>query len=87
MSDELKPQPSASPVRPARATGAKKRGQSRDMTNLPTSISETDEPILGQDIQSHLGRTLKASYQEMIRQPVPDKFHQLLKELERREKN
>jgi len=43
-------------------------------------------PALGQDIQKHLGRKLKASYDELVRQPVPDKFRQLLEELERQEK-
>ena len=38
------------------------------------------------DIQGYLGRKLKASYDELVRQPVPDKFRQLLEELERREK-
>jgi len=41
---------------------------------------------VGQDIQNHLGRKLKASYDELVRQPVPDRFRQLLDELEKREK-
>ncbi len=43
-------------------------------------------PVVGEDIQKHLGRKLKASYDDLVRQPVPDKFRQLLEELERREK-
>jgi Anti-sigma factor NepR len=43
-------------------------------------------PVVGEDIQKHLGRKLKASYDELVRQPVPDKFRQLLEELERQEK-
>lgn len=46
----------------------------------------TSNPVIGADIQGHLGRKLKASYDEIVRQPVPDKFRQLLEELERREK-
>ncbi len=44
------------------------------------------EPAIDQRIQGHLGRKLKESYEELVRQPVPDKFHQLLEELERQEK-
>jgi Anti-sigma factor NepR len=87
MSDELKTQVPATPARLGKAASVKKRTPGRDMTNIQANIQQADEPALGQDIQSHLGRTLKASYEDMIRQPVPDKFHQLLKELERREKN
>jgi Anti-sigma factor NepR len=44
------------------------------------------EKTIGPDVQDHLGRKLKASYDELVRQPVPDKFRELLEELERREK-
>ncbi len=44
-----------------------------------------DEPTIDQAIQRHLGRKLKASYDELIKQPVPDKFRQLLEDLERKE--
>ena len=44
-----------------------------------------DEPTIDQAIQRHLGRKLKASYDDLIKQPVPDKFRQLLEDLERKE--
>ena len=44
-----------------------------------------DEPTVDQAIQRHLGRKLKASYDDLIKQPVPDKFRQLLEDLERKE--
>ena len=44
------------------------------------------EPLIDQRIQSHLGRKLKEAYDDLVRQPVPDKFHKLLEELERQEK-
>jgi hypothetical protein len=43
-------------------------------------------PELDANIQRHLGQKLKASYDDLIRQPVPDKFRELLEELERKEK-
>lgn len=36
------------------------------------------------DIQSHLGRQLRAVYDDMVAQPVPDRFARLLEDLERR---
>ena len=50
--------------------------------------SDTGPPPSGisQDIQNHLGRKLKASYDELVRRPVPERFRQLLEELEKREK-
>ena len=46
-----------------------------------------DIPALNSDVQRHLGRKLKASYEELIRQPVPDRFRQLLDQLARKEKS
>jgi hypothetical protein len=43
-------------------------------------------PLVGQEIQDHLGSKLKATYDDLVSQPVPDKFKQLLDELARREK-
>ena len=37
-------------------------------------------------IQNHLGMKLKEAYDDLVRQPVPDKFNKLLEELERQEK-
>lgn len=48
---------------------------------VPDLISMIDE-----DIQKHLGRNLKASYDELVRQPIPDTFRHLLEQLERRVK-
>jgi hypothetical protein len=36
------------------------------------------------DVQAHLGRQLRAVYDEMASQPVPDRFIQLLDALERK---
>lgn len=44
------------------------------------------EPRLDIAIQKHLGRKLQATYSDLVNQPVPDKFRQLLDELERQEK-
>lgn len=49
-------------------------------------ITQPGTAVIGADIQGHLGRKLKASYDELVRQPVPNKFRELLEELERKEK-
>lgn len=44
------------------------------------------DAVIDQRIQNHLGRKLKEAYDDLVQQPVPDKFHKLLEELERQEK-
>ena len=39
---------------------------------------------LGLDVQAHLGRQLRAVFDDMARQPVPDRFIELLDALERK---
>jgi hypothetical protein len=40
---------------------------------------------LGPELQAHIGRQLRAVYDEIAQQPVPDRFLQLLDELERKQ--
>jgi hypothetical protein len=42
-------------------------------------------PAMDSELQAHIGRHLKASYEDVLNQPVPDRFHQLLEALDRRE--
>ena len=37
------------------------------------------------ELQAHIGRHLKAAYEDILNQPVPDRFHQLLEALDKRE--
>lgn len=48
-------------------------------------VDTAAEPAIDHRIQSHLGRKLKEAYEELVREPVPDRFRQLLDELERKE--
>jgi Anti-sigma factor NepR len=62
-------------------------GKSGDMQTYPDNgTDDAAQSPIDKDIRNHLGRKLKASYDELVRQPVPDKFRQLLEELERQEK-
>jgi hypothetical protein len=40
---------------------------------------------LDPDVQAHIGRQLRAGYVDSLNQPVPDRFLELLAELDRRE--
>lgn len=40
---------------------------------------------LGPELQAHIGRQLRAVYDEVAQQPVPDRFLKLLDELERKQ--
>lgn len=58
----------------------------KDKNSKPNMLEAMTPPVpVDRKIQTHLGRTLKASYEELIRQPVPDRFIELLKELEAQE--
>jgi hypothetical protein len=44
--------------------------------NLPT------EPTLDRNVQARIGDNLRAMYDELLRQPVPDRFKELIGQLE-----
>ena len=41
---------------------------------------------VGDDVQAHIGDRLKALYDDVLSEPVPDRFLDLLSQLERRER-
>lgn len=43
------------------------------------------ENELDTDVQAHIGRQLRAGYVDILNQPVPDRFLELLAELDQRE--
>jgi hypothetical protein len=50
-----------------------------------TIPTDTTGAILGGDLQAHIGRQLRAVYEEVASEDVPDRFLKLLEELERNE--
>jgi hypothetical protein len=54
------------------ATGAQKAG-----------VSPSTEEGLSPNLQAHIGRHLRAVFDEVAREPIPDRLLQLLKDLER----
>ena len=55
----------------------------------PSGVSNPAQPpgsaVLEPDLQRHIGRHLRALYDEVVNEAVPDRFLQLLEELERKE--
>jgi hypothetical protein len=44
-------------------------------------------PEIDSELQTHIGRHLKASYDDILGQEVPDRFRDLLQQLEAKEKD
>ena len=64
--------------------------QGRVSTMKPTTETFPNPPtpakgaILEADLQAHIGRQLRAVYEEVVNEPVPERFLRLLEELERK---
>jgi hypothetical protein len=58
--------------------------QQQQLNEHPNRQAATGAPPLAADVQAHLGRQLKAVFAEIASQPVPDRFAQLLDDLERK---
>jgi hypothetical protein len=73
------------------------RRQAPDMTpgQTPDQVPNDQVPnlatprgaMLGGDLQAHIGRQLRAVYDEVANEAVPDRFLKLIEELERKEAN
>jgi hypothetical protein len=60
-------------------------GSLAPQTPAQTPPTPSAQPLEA-DVQAHLGRQLRAVYDEMASQPVPDRFIQLLDALERKQR-
>jgi hypothetical protein len=58
-------------------------GQLPDSAPIPPGAPRG--AILGGDLQAHIGRQLRAVYDEVASEAVPDRFLKLIEELERKE--
>jgi hypothetical protein len=54
-------------------------------TGAPTraGVAPSSEDGLSPNLQAHIGRHLRAVFDEVAREPIPDRLLQLLKDLER----
>jgi anti-sigma factor NepR-like protein len=48
-----------------------------------TGVTPSSEEGLSPNLQAHIGRHLRAVFDEVAREPIPDRLLQLLKDLER----
>ena len=55
-------------------------------TTMSLNTSEFDNPGLTPAVQKHIGNLLKVSFQDLLTEPVPDRFASLLEQLEQAEK-
>jgi hypothetical protein len=73
-----------------------KRGQVADMNSRETveaapmagNAGQVDSVVgaaFGPDLQAHIGRQLRAVYDEVVGEAVPERFLRLLEELERKQ--
>jgi len=61
-------------------------GQENAMEAAATRKKTTTKPAkLGRDVQARLGQQLRAMYDEVLNQGVPDRFNDLLNRLENNE--
>lgn len=61
-------------------TGKRSAAVARDMRT--EQASEASEPGLDRAIQARIGDNLRAMYDNLLQQPVPDRFKDLLGQLE-----
>jgi Anti-sigma factor NepR len=54
-------------------------------TTSPTSSSQRTHGRLGRDVQAKIGHQLRAIYDDVVKEGVPDRFVELLKRLDRKD--
>ena len=49
----------------------------------PPGSQKGAKPVLLPQLQDHIGRQLRAVYDDVLQQPVPDRFRELMEKLDR----
>lgn len=65
-------------------TRSKGKGLATATPQSSTNDDLSSEPALDRQIQSRIGDQLRAMYDELMQQPVPDRFADLLSRLDQR---
>ena len=60
----------------------KPMGQQKPMESVDTRNSNGKQGKLSRDVQSRLGQQLRAMYDDVVNQGVPDRFNDLLNRLD-----
>lgn len=58
-----------------------------DLHEAAQHAGEATQPAVQPQVQDHIGRQLRAIYEELLSQPVPDRFAELLEKLDRKAKD
>ena len=66
-----------------RSRNAWEEERQEDASWAGQSSSENSKPRIDPRVQREIGKHLRAHYDDMINEPVPDKFIELLEQLER----
>ena len=61
---------------------SEKSSDSRCSVSIQLPSLPVVPPPLAADVQSHIGRELQAIFDEVLHEPVPDRFLKLLQELD-----
>jgi hypothetical protein len=64
---------------------ARDRGKRKQAPNMTPEQADMPKARLEADLQAHIGRQLRAVYDEVVSEPVPYRFRKLLEELERKQ--
>ena len=78
--------PAGKPPPKSADSSAPGANHSDDMNHSTIASEDASSVVLDARIQARLGRHLSAYYTELVNQPIPDSFLDLLKSLERTEK-
>jgi len=70
---------------PEDASKKKKKGEKMDSRAEPASPQRTG-PQMDSKIQTEIGKHLRAHYDALVNEPVPDRFMELLEKLEQSKK-
>ncbi|CAA9357711.1 MAG: hypothetical protein AVDCRST_MAG90-2774 [uncultured Microvirga sp.] len=64
--------------------GAQKGKKAARVVSEGPRATPTGEPVIERAVQERIGTHLRAMYDDLMQQPVPDRFAELLGKLERR---
>ena len=59
------------------------KGKSLAAAARQPNMTQSSEPSLDRNVQARIGDNLRAMYDELLQQPVPDRFKDLLGQLEK----
>ncbi len=68
---------------PPNKSAARKKKDKKMQAGAQKAASKGDAPKIDPQVQLEIGRHLRAHYDDVVSEPVPDRFMELLEKLER----